>query len=132
VLLIIDPFSIILGPVYMDINSMAMCFILAPFTIKDVAIGMPELPTPMRLVISPTTLILGSIRPNLNTVAMTLFVLPLSLVDRSIIENVFLFEYNFGVVVFIILILFQNHLLVLRAVLESRLILLKTGSLFSG
>jgi hypothetical protein len=100
-LLIVKPVSIVLGPVHMNIDSPPVSLIFFPETVEDVPVSIPKLAPAMGLVILPSTLVLSAIRPDLNSVAMPVVFLPLTLVDCTVIKNIFFFEVDFWVFLFV-------------------------------
>ena len=70
----------------MDIDSVAVGFVVLPFTFIDVSVSVPELSSPVGFIFSPFTLIFCIIRPYLNTRSMTHFIKQIPLIDCSVFE----------------------------------------------
>ncbi len=75
----------------MDIDTIAVGFVIVPLALEDVAVNVPELALAAGLVEPPIPLIPGTIRPDLDTIAMLHVAQPLPLVDSSVLEDDFTF-----------------------------------------
>ena len=89
-LLIILPGALIHGTIVMYVLTVAICFVLAPFTDVDVAIGVDQSSNTISLSVAPLTLKQGTIDPNLSSLSCTSLkvCLPLSEVYNSGVESV--------------------------------------------
>ena len=89
-LLIILPGALIHGTIVMYVLSVAICFVLAPFTDVDVAIGVDQSSNTISLSVAPLSLKQGAIDPNLSSLSSSPFQvsLPLSKVYNSSVESV--------------------------------------------
>ena len=89
-LLIILPGALIHGTIVMYVLTVAICFVLAPFTDVDVAIGVDQSTDTISFSVAPLSLKQGAIDPNLPSLSSSPFQvgLPLSKVYNSSVESV--------------------------------------------
>jgi hypothetical protein len=70
----------------MDIDTIAVSFVVLPLAFIDVSVGMPELSAPIGFVFSPFTLVFCIIRPYLNTRSVSHFIKQVSFIDCTIFK----------------------------------------------
>jgi len=73
----------------MGVGAKAVCFVLIPFAVENVAVSVPENSPALCLVQLPLALVLGPIGPDLNAKAVAHLAEPLTLVHSPILEGVF-------------------------------------------
>ena len=87
ILEIVLPVSLILGAVYMDVNTVATGFIILPLAIVNVTVGTYSLAASIGLVLSPLAFIFGVIRPNCNAWTMSLITEKVPFVNSAVIKR---------------------------------------------
>ena len=99
-LLVILPFSFILRPILVDIDTKTMGLICFELTDIDIPCGMPESPLTPGHVALPLTLVYSSILTNIDSIALTcvivikMILLRLAFVLRSIFHLIAIKEYQ--------------------------------------
>lgn len=88
---VIFPVALVPGSVHVDIDAIAVGFVIVPLALKHVAINVPELALAACLVEPPIPFVAGTIRPDLHTIAMLHVAKPLPLVHSSVLEDDFAF-----------------------------------------
>lgn len=91
---VVIPVAVVLGSVYVDIDTLSVSLVTFPVPIVHIAICMPKLASAVSLVSFPVAFVLRSVRPYLDTEPVSLSLQPLSSVDSSIIEDMFFFEFQ--------------------------------------
>jgi hypothetical protein len=90
-LLVLAPLTGILSTVHMNICAPAVRFIVEPFSLIDISVRVNESPSAVCHVVLPVAFIFAAVFPDLNSLTMAqTFLRPLTLVDRSIIELIWL------------------------------------------
>jgi hypothetical protein len=82
VLEVVLPEAYVLGSVLMDVGTIAVGLVVAPFTLVDIPIGMDELSFSLCLVLYPVPRVLCTIWPCLDTVSVPLAIDPLTFIYR--------------------------------------------------
>lgn len=83
---IILPLAFIACAVLMDIHTIAVGFIVEPFTLEDIAVNVPELSVAAGLIETPVSFVLGAVLPHLHAIAVLHVSEPLARVGCSILE----------------------------------------------
>ena len=86
---IILPVPFVPCPVHMDVNTIAVGFIIVPLTLEHIAVNMPELALAASFIESPVPLVPSSIRPDLDAIAMLHISKPLALVHSPVLKDYF-------------------------------------------
>ena len=86
-LLVVHPFTVVIGTIGMRVSSISMCFIVAPLSFINISIGVNQLSMPVGLIVAPIAFVFRTIRPELVPVAITLVVEPLACVSCSILQG---------------------------------------------
>lgn len=89
VLSVFLPIADVLGSVSMLIGASSLGFIVIPFALVDIAVGMNQSSLTVRLIIFPVSCVLGAIFPNLDSFALAVAVRrPLAVVHSPIVHLV--------------------------------------------
>ena len=83
---IILPVAFIPSTVLMNINSVAICLIVKPFSFENVSVDMPEFSMTTGLVKAPAPLVLSSVFPDLDSVSVLHIAEPLPCIGGSIFK----------------------------------------------
>jgi len=83
---IILPVSFVPCAVLVDVDTVAVCFVVEPLTFEDVSIDVPELAMTACFVEPPVAFVFGAILPDLHSVAVLHVAEPLASVGGSILE----------------------------------------------
>lgn len=71
---IVLPVPFVLGAIDVDVDTIAICLVVFPLALIDVAISMPELSASIGFVKAPLTLVFGAVGPDLNSWTVSLVV----------------------------------------------------------
>ena len=77
----------ILSSVYMNIGSLAICFILFPFSFVNVAIGMNQFAVATTSILYPLSLVDRTVRPDLLACTITVSHEPLSVINCPFVQG---------------------------------------------
>ena len=80
------PVSLILRPIDMRVNSIAVRLVVPPLAVKHVSINVPEFALAVRFISLPLTLVTSTIRPDLFTLTMPFLPFPLASIDCAILK----------------------------------------------
>lgn len=87
VLLVIEPSTLVVGPVSVAVGASAFRLIVDPLAFVNVAVSMLQFPLAIGFVVSPLALVPGAIRPKLNAKPIPHAAEPLPCIHRAVFKS---------------------------------------------
>jgi len=83
---VVLPLSLVLRAILFHVDAIAVCLVIEPLALVDVAIDVPELSLTVSFVEAPMTLILGTILPDLHALTVLHVSKPLAGVGSAVLD----------------------------------------------